>query len=55
MNSTRFGGEHGQQEKVRINYCSKNLLIYSNYLEKIFEARQKAVGRFKEQFEEMSE
>ena len=54
MGSSKIGTEPGQQEKVRINYYTKNFLIYSHFPEKINEAQQKVLNGFEEQFEDFT-
>ncbi|GJU89821.1 enzymatic polyprotein [Tanacetum coccineum] len=52
--STKIGTGSGQIDKVKINYCSEKLLIYSNFQEKIDEDQLKILSNFEEQFETFS-
>ncbi|GJR30622.1 hypothetical protein Tco_1106854 [Tanacetum coccineum] len=52
--SSKIGLDSGQTDKIRINFCLKNLLIYSNYQEKIDKAQLKVLSDFEEQFETFS-
>nr|GEW79872.1 hypothetical protein [Tanacetum cinerariifolium] len=49
--SSKIGPGPGRTDKVRINYYSKNLLIYSHFLEKINKVQIKALADFEDQFE----
>ncbi|GJT89385.1 hypothetical protein Tco_1071102 [Tanacetum coccineum] len=49
--STKIGTGSGQIDKLKINYCSEKLLIYSNFQEKIDEDQLKILSNFEEQFE----
>nr|GEV98194.1 enzymatic polyprotein [Tanacetum cinerariifolium] len=52
--SSKIGSGPGRTDKVRINYYSKNLLIYSHFQEKINEVQIKALTDFEDQFETFS-
>ncbi|GJZ17147.1 hypothetical protein Tco_0553270 [Tanacetum coccineum] len=52
--SSKIGTGPGRTEKVRINYYSKNFLIYSHFPEKINEVQMKALANFEDQFENFS-
>nr|GEW93487.1 hypothetical protein [Tanacetum cinerariifolium] len=52
--SSKIGSGPGWTDKVRINYYSKNLLIYSHFQEKINEVQIKALADFEDQFENLS-
>ncbi|GJZ83298.1 hypothetical protein Tco_0648471 [Tanacetum coccineum] len=52
--SSKIGTGPGRTEKVRINYYSKNFLIYSHFQEKINEVQMKALADFEDQFENFS-
>ncbi|GJZ72668.1 hypothetical protein Tco_0636814 [Tanacetum coccineum] len=52
--SSKIGSGPGRTEKVRINYYSKNFLIYSHFQEKINEVQMKALADFEDQFENFS-
>nr|GEX67061.1 enzymatic polyprotein [Tanacetum cinerariifolium] len=52
--SSKIGSGPGRTDKVRINYYSKNLLIYSYFQEKINEVQIKALVYFEDQFETFS-
>ncbi|GKC26659.1 hypothetical protein Tco_1033953 [Tanacetum coccineum] len=52
--SSKIGSGPGRMDKVRINYYSKNLLIYSHFQEKINEVQIKALADFEDQFETLS-
>ncbi|GJZ17148.1 hypothetical protein Tco_0553271 [Tanacetum coccineum] len=52
--SSKIGSGPGRTEKVRINYYSKNFLIYSHFQEKINEVQMKALADFEDQFETFS-
>nr|GEW92006.1 hypothetical protein [Tanacetum cinerariifolium] len=52
--SSKIGSGPGRTKKVRINYYSKNLLIYSHFQEKINEVQMKALADFEDQFETYS-
>nr|GEY42592.1 hypothetical protein [Tanacetum cinerariifolium] len=52
--SSKIGTGPGRTDKVRINYYSKNLLIYSHFQEKINEVQMKALVDFEDQFETFS-
>nr|GEX95971.1 hypothetical protein [Tanacetum cinerariifolium] len=52
--SSKIGSGPGRTNKVRINYYSKNLLIYSHFQEKINEVQMKALVDFEDQFETFS-
>nr|GEY67202.1 adenosine deaminase-like protein [Tanacetum cinerariifolium] len=52
--SSKIGSWPGRTDKVRINYYSKNLLIYSHFQEKINEVQIKALADFEYQFETFS-
>nr|GEY15399.1 enzymatic polyprotein [Tanacetum cinerariifolium] len=50
----KIGPGPGQTDKVRINYYSKNLLIYLHLQEKINEVQIKALADFEDQFKTFS-
>nr|GEY75682.1 hypothetical protein [Tanacetum cinerariifolium] len=52
--SSKIGSGPGRTNKVRINYYSKNLLIYSHFQENINEVQIKALADFEDQFETFS-
>nr|GEV97043.1 enzymatic polyprotein [Tanacetum cinerariifolium] len=52
--SSKIGSGPGRTDKVRINYYSKNLLIYSHFQEKINEVQIKALADFEDRFETFS-
>nr|GEZ57852.1 hypothetical protein [Tanacetum cinerariifolium] len=52
--SLKIGSGPGRTGKVRINYYSKNLLIYSHFQEKINKVQIKAIDDFEDQFETFS-
>nr|GEX12499.1 hypothetical protein [Tanacetum cinerariifolium] len=52
--SSKIGSGPGRTDKVRINYYSKNLLIYSHFQEKINEVQIKALVDFEDHFETFS-
>nr|GEU58631.1 enzymatic polyprotein [Tanacetum cinerariifolium] len=52
--SSKIGSGPGQTDKVRINYYSKNLLIFSQFEEKINEVQIKALADFEDKFETLS-
>nr|GEU48596.1 hypothetical protein [Tanacetum cinerariifolium] len=52
--SSKIRSGPGRTDKVRINYYSKNLLIYSHFQEKINEVHIKALAYFEDQFETFS-
>nr|GEV73487.1 hypothetical protein [Tanacetum cinerariifolium] len=54
IGSSKIGSGPGRTDKVRINYYSKNLLIYLHFQEKINEVQIKALADFEDQFENFS-
>ncbi|GJS11881.1 enzymatic polyprotein [Tanacetum coccineum] len=52
--SSKIGSGPGRTKKVRINYYSKNFLIYSHFQEKINEVQIKALADFEDQFKTFS-
>ncbi|GJY36882.1 hypothetical protein Tco_0422260 [Tanacetum coccineum] len=54
VGTSKIGSGLGQTDKVRINYYSKNLLIYSHFQEEINEVQMKALADFEDQFETFS-
>ncbi|GJX31678.1 hypothetical protein Tco_0241533 [Tanacetum coccineum] len=52
--SSKIGSGPGRTKKLRINYYSKNFLIYSHFQEKINEVQIKALADFEDQFETFS-
>ncbi|XP_071687643.1 uncharacterized protein [Rutidosis leptorrhynchoides] len=51
FSSSRIGNGQEQQKNIRINYVNKNILIYSNTSEKIYEKGRSLVKTFEEPFE----
>nr|GFA28981.1 hypothetical protein [Tanacetum cinerariifolium] len=49
--SSKIGIGPRQKDKIKINYCSKNLLIYSKFQERIDEAQLKVLSDFEDQIE----
>nr|GEZ01348.1 enzymatic polyprotein [Tanacetum cinerariifolium] len=49
--SSKIGIGPRQKDRIKINYCSKNLLIYSKFQERIDEAQLKVLSDFKDQIE----
>ncbi|PWA86820.1 Enzymatic polyprotein [Artemisia annua] len=52
--SLRLGTGRGQSQKIKINYCSDNLLIYSKFTERISEQQQEVIAKFEEPFEKFT-
>nr|GEY04494.1 enzymatic polyprotein [Tanacetum cinerariifolium] len=49
--SSKIGISPRQKDKIKINYCSKNLLIYSKFQERIDEVQLKVLSDFEDQIE----
>nr|GEY07182.1 hypothetical protein [Tanacetum cinerariifolium] len=49
--SSKIGRGPRQKDKIKINYCSKNLLIYSKFQEKIDEVQLKVLSDFEDKIE----
>nr|GFB58745.1 hypothetical protein [Tanacetum cinerariifolium] len=49
--SSKIGIRPRQKDRIKINYCSKNLLIYSKFHERIDEAQLKVLSDFEDQIE----
>nr|GEW34442.1 hypothetical protein [Tanacetum cinerariifolium] len=49
--SSKIGIGPRQKDKIKINYCSTNLLIYSKFQERIIEVQLKVLSDFEDQIE----
>nr|GEV34762.1 hypothetical protein [Tanacetum cinerariifolium] len=49
--SSKIGIRPRQKDKIKINYCSKNLLTYSKFHERIDEVQLKVLSDFEDQIE----
>nr|GEY22704.1 hypothetical protein [Tanacetum cinerariifolium] len=51
VGSSKIGMGSRQKDKIKISYCSKNLLMYSKFQERIDEVQLKVLSDFEEQIE----